>query len=640
MKHGLRGARRSVVAIIVVALLAPAATASSAPDQRQPALTGTEAWATLLCRFADSTGTTPHPRERYEAMMGSTYPGMDHYWREASFGQFGITSQVAGWYNLPDPLSAYFDASGNFDRWHFGRDCVAAADPDVFFPSFDGINYIVNIDQPAGVPFGGTALPAEYALDGGPSKHYSGTFGWNPNMCTVAHEMGHMFIMAHSSGPYGAVYDSDWDVMSGGCSAFGSEGIPTHPIAWSKERPGWLPAERTFRYAGSGSNSIVLHPSAGSMPSSGYLWAVVPVPGSSTRYYTVEAKRRIGYDSSVPSDGVLIHEIDMARTGASLALVVDPDRNNDPNDAGAIWTVGETFTDRAAGVQVVVDREGTNGEFTVTIGPAASTRTLTVARAGSGGGTVTSDPPGISCGTDCSEPYAPGTPVTLSALPTSGSSFTGWSGACTGTGPCQVSLSEDRVVTATFGATSTTGETRELAVSITGTGSGIVTSSPEGIYCPGTCSSSFPRHTSVLLSVSSDQGSRFAGWTGACMSLSDCRVVLDTDKAVGANFTTQSSEEVVTRGVTLQLRRHLRAIVQVSIDPGSEAACAEGVPVSIERLRAGTWQVVRSAITSGSQRISTLLPDKRGLYRARLPEEIVGNTTCVESLSTSIRHRH
>ncbi len=59
---------------------------------------------------------------------------------------------------------------------------------------------------------------------------------------------------------------------------------------------------------------------------------------------------------------------------------------------------------------------------------------LTVTKSGTGAGTVTSDPAGISCGTDCSESYPSTSSVTLTATPNSGSTFGGWSGACSGTG--------------------------------------------------------------------------------------------------------------------------------------------------------------------------------------------------------------
>ena len=75
---------------------------------------------------------------------------------------------------------------------------------------------------------------------------------------------------------------------------------------------------------------------------------------------------------------------------------------------------------------------------------------LSVSRTGTGTGTVFSSPGGISCGSACSASYASGTSVTLTASPSSGSTFGGWSGACTGTGTCTVSMSAARSVAATF----------------------------------------------------------------------------------------------------------------------------------------------------------------------------------------------
>ena len=77
---------------------------------------------------------------------------------------------------------------------------------------------------------------------------------------------------------------------------------------------------------------------------------------------------------------------------------------------------------------------------------------LTVAKAGTGSGTVTSSPAGVSCGSTCSASYASGTSVTLTAAVASGSTFAGWSGACSGTGACTVSMTAARSITATFNA--------------------------------------------------------------------------------------------------------------------------------------------------------------------------------------------
>lgn len=80
--------------------------------------------------------------------------------------------------------------------------------------------------------------------------------------------------------------------------------------------------------------------------------------------------------------------------------------------------------------------------------------TLTVSKVGTGSGTVTSTPAGIDCGADCAESYATATTVTLTAAPVgsgaAASTFAGWSGACSGTGPCQVTVVGPKIVTARF----------------------------------------------------------------------------------------------------------------------------------------------------------------------------------------------
>jgi hypothetical protein len=90
-------------------------------------------------------------------------------------------------------------------------------------------------------------------------------------------------------------------------------------------------------------------------------------------------------------------------------------------------------------------------------------RELTVSLAGTGSGTVTGV--GISCPGACSHGYPVGESVTLTAAPAAGSTFAGWSGAgCGGVGTCHLTMSEDRLVTATFTGSPSGGTTQPAGV--------------------------------------------------------------------------------------------------------------------------------------------------------------------------------
>ena len=75
---------------------------------------------------------------------------------------------------------------------------------------------------------------------------------------------------------------------------------------------------------------------------------------------------------------------------------------------------------------------------------------LTVNSAGTGAGTVTSSPAGINCPGTCTASFSKGAAVVLTATPDSGNTFAGWSGACTGSGKCSVTLEASATVTPTF----------------------------------------------------------------------------------------------------------------------------------------------------------------------------------------------
>ena len=156
--------------------------------------------------------------------------------------------------------------------------------------------------------------------------------------------------------------------------------------------------------------------------------------------------------------------------------------------------------------------------------------------AGTGSGTVSSNPSGIACGGDCSQDYLAGTSVTLSATPAAGSVFAGWSGACSGTGGCVVPMTINRSVTAKFNLAPPDSLTLEITIDPAGAGNGTVTSNPSGIACGGDCSQDYPAGTPVALTATPAFGSIFAGWSGACSGTGGCVIPMNINRSVTAKF--------------------------------------------------------------------------------------------------------
>jgi len=103
--------------------------------------------------------------------------------------------------------------------------------------------------------------------------------------------------------------------------------------------------------------------------------------------------------------------------------------------------------------RIAVDgKGGDSGYFELHLRPAVEhPRSLSVASAGEGAGSVVSPSAPIACATACDYRLEVGELVTLDAQPTPGSTFAGWSGGgCSGTGACQVTLNADTSVVANF----------------------------------------------------------------------------------------------------------------------------------------------------------------------------------------------
>jgi M6 family metalloprotease-like protein len=319
---------------------------------------GPRSYVTILCRFADRPGSDPHPASVYEQWMGPAYPGLDHYWRENSENRVSIGARVAGPFVLPKASSAYLTASGSADLGALAQDCTAAADASVDFTQFAGINMQFNTGLD-GFSWGGSWVLTR----DGQTKRWATTWmaDW-ATQATYAHETGHSLGLPHSSGPYTATYDSRWDVMSGGGSTDPAVGtrVAPHTIAFHKDLLGWIPTSRKLLLNSPGTATIDL--TRDELPAAtGYQMAQIGIGGNANTFYTVEARRYAGYDvpNRLPGEAVIIHKVNLA--DITPAKVVDADGNGNPNDAGAMWLPGETFTDLQNGVRVSVLEQTADG---------------------------------------------------------------------------------------------------------------------------------------------------------------------------------------------------------------------------------------------------------------------------------------
>jgi len=334
-------------------------------DGLQNGVEGNERWVNIACRFGDMTDETPQPIEYFEKILINSAPGMDHYWRQTSYNLVNIEGSGAyGWYDLPKDKTAYVRAATlntGIALQMLLTDCanLAATEDNVDFTQYGGINVMLNDT------FGCCAWGGRMPLNVN-GKNITFRTTWLPpwafnSLHVIAHEMGHGWGLPHSSGPYGKVYDSAWDVMSGGNSnhtdaicRIGNNDLGCYQvgtIGYHLDMLGWLPENRVVTVERGTSATITLD--ALTTASSGIDNLLIKIPvANSNDFYTVEVRSFVAYDRNLPGEAVVLHQVVPGRP--SPAFVVDGDNNGNPNDEGAMWLPGETFEDVGNGVKVEV----------------------------------------------------------------------------------------------------------------------------------------------------------------------------------------------------------------------------------------------------------------------------------------------
>lgn len=228
--------------------------------------------------------------------------------------------------------------------------------------------------------------------------------------------------------------------------------------------------------------------------------------------------------------------------------------------------------------------------------------TLSVSATGNGSGTIASAPGAINCAASnavtsgtCSDAYADGAAVTLTATPTNGSTFAGWTGACAGTSlTCTVTMAAARSATARFerlGSIVVTGAN--------GNGDGLVTSSPAGIDCAivggtasGSCAATFPVGASVTLTAAAAAGHVLRNWGAECAQAVGNSCVLGV--ATGTRTASIAFTGPVPLSVTLG---------------GTGGGQVTGGPIACLLAGGNTTGVCTANVAVGSQVSLTATPD-------------------------------
>lgn len=280
-------------------------------------------WAIVLCRFSDRPAET-RPRAYYEDFY--TQPGtggMCDYWRTVTHGSLDLSgSQVFGWFQMNHATSEVGRLVFPGDRAtlvQWGKDTAAA----------NGVNLGA---------FQNVLVVHNYGVDHGAAGNGVVIVHQDPNVCEygfICHEMGHGHGLPHSySANPDFEYGDGWDLMSFATTTYqfpivfqGASGVATVGLnARNLEALNGIPARGLWSPAAADfSEQIVLQPlNQVSYGNRGHL--VAKVPSSASRpprpngsAYTVEFRRRAGWDRSIPRDAVIVHEV---RTNGNSYLPV------------------------------------------------------------------------------------------------------------------------------------------------------------------------------------------------------------------------------------------------------------------------------------------------------------------------------
>ncbi len=286
---------------------------------------------------------------------------MNQYYVEVSYGKVSLQADLLRkWITLPSKMAFYGadasdpgdDAGGNGQgSWQMVLDAVTLADPDVDFSKYESLIIMhAGNDQARVSPrtlssliwsktFWNQPLSAK-TKDGTSLSKASLVSEYSP-LGVWAHELAHQIGFLpdlYDSSNFEHQFVGPWSLMDGGASLGKPPGSsPSHLDAWSKIKLGWLrPATALLM-----EEEFTLGPLE--LPDG---IRAIQIPLGDGTYYLLELRRRIGFDLSLPEEGVLIYHVDDTKeSGQGPVRVVDANPATSTLKDAA-FPVGSEFPDQ------------------------------------------------------------------------------------------------------------------------------------------------------------------------------------------------------------------------------------------------------------------------------------------------------
>ena len=346
---------------------------------------GPQTLIVLLVYFSDLAATESVPT--FNSLI---FGNVSDYYEEISYGQCSLSGTVAGWYNLGNTKAYYgadgatsgvtddTDDDGDNDSWRLVDDAIAAADPVIDFSSYGHIMVVHagNGQESSGVSTDIWSVrwswPGHFVTD---EKTFDSCSivpehqGGDVDRCigVIAHEFGHDIGLPDLY-HFGKSGSDDlvgiWGLMASGSWGGSPSGTrPTHMTAYCKLMLDWYGNDEIYDLM-SGSFEGTL--TASYNQTSGL--RVIRYNVTESYYYLVEARYRLGYDSSLSQSGIIVTRVDTTKGSGQGIVQVRSDWIYSLSFGS--WTPGEEFVDEVSGFAVeILSQEGTSFRVRVTSDP-------------------------------------------------------------------------------------------------------------------------------------------------------------------------------------------------------------------------------------------------------------------------------